>query len=192
MREERSSGGADPGLAEEGLHQARRLRDWWAPFGADVLVTSPMRRAVETARPLAEALGLEPEIVDDIAEYDAHLPTYVPVEELLADPEAFARVAEEWLSPEAESNRQSFRDRVVTAIDDLADRHEGAARIAIVCHGGVINAYLTSVLFLPGTMFFEPFYTAVNRVIRNGSAKQFVSANEIPHLGEPRLPSISI
>lgn len=192
VREERTSGSADPGLSEEGADQARRLADWWAPFGADALVTSPMRRAVETAGPLADRLGLEPEIVDDIAEYDAHLPTYVPVEELLADPESFARVAEEWLSPEAESARQEFRDRVVTAVDAIAERHAGSDRVAIVCHGGVINAYLTSVLFLPGTMFFEPFYTSVNRVIRRGSAKQFVSANEIPHLGAPRLPALSI
>lgn len=151
-----------------------------------------MRRARETAAPLADALGLEPEVVDDIAEYDAHLPTYVPVEELMADREALARIAEEWLSPEAEAERQSFRDRVVTAIDDIVVRHAGADRIAIVCHGGVINAHLTAVLGLPGTLFFEPIYTGVSRVIHNGGHRQFVSANETPHLGAPRRPALSI
>lgn len=192
LREHRSDGAADPGLSEEGLDQARRLADWWAPFGADVLVTSPMRRARETAAPLAEALGLEPEVVDDIAEYDAHLPSYVPVEELMADPEALAIIAEEWLSPEAEATRQTFRGRVVAAIDDISVRHDGADRIAIVCHGGVINAHLTAVLGLPGTMFFEPIYTGVSRIVHNGGHRQFVSANEAPHLGTPRLPAISI
>lgn len=192
VREERSEGGADPGLSEEGIEQARLLADRWAPFGADALVTSPMRRARETAEPLARAWELVPTIVDDVAEFDAHLPTYVPVEELLADPEQLAIVANEWLSPEAEATRQAFRDRVVTAIDGIADANEGADRIVIVCHGGVINAYLSAVLGLPGTLFFEPIYTGVSRVVRKGGHRQFLSANEAPHLGAPRLPALSI
>lgn len=191
-REAVTSGGADPGLAEEGLDQSRRLADWWAPYGADALVTSPMRRARETARPLAAALHLEPSVVDDIAEYDAHLPTYVPVEELMHDREQLARVIEEWVSPEAEAARQTFRDRVVEAIDGIVERHEGAERVAIVCHGGVINAYLSKVLGLPGTLFFEPIYTGVSRIVVKGGHRQFVSANEAPHLGRPRLPALSI
>lgn len=192
VREERSEGGADPGLSDEGWEQSRRLADWWAPFGADALVTSPMRRARETAEPLAETWDLVPTVVDDIAEFDAHLPTYTPLEDLLADPEQLAVIANEWLSPEAEATRQSFRDRVVGAIDGIVDDAEGADRIAIVCHGGVINAYLSTVLGLPGTLFFEPIYTGVSRVIRNGGHRQFLSANEAPHLGAPRLPAMSI
>ena len=191
-REMVSSGGADPGLAEEGLDQARRLTEWWAPFGADALVTSPMRRARETAEPLAEALHLEPTVVDEVAEYDAHLPTYVPVEELMHDREQLDRILKEWMSPEAEAARQTFRDRVVEAIDGVVRRNEGCDRVVIVCHGGVINAYLSKVLGLPGTLFFEPVYTGVSRAIVRGQHRQFLSANEAPHLGRPRLPSLSI
>lgn len=194
-RERREEGSADPGLAPEGLEQAGRLASWWAPFGADLLVTSPMRRARETARPLADALSLEPVVVDDLAEFDAHLPTYIPIEELRDDPEAMRLAIAEWSSPEAEVTRQAFRDRVVAAIDGIATGAEGAAsaeRIAIVCHGGVINAYLTGVLGLPGTLFFEPIYTGVSRVIWRKGHRQFVSANEAPHLGAPRRPALSL
>jgi len=139
--------------------------------------------------------SLEPVVVDDLAEFDAHLPTYIPIEELRDDPEAMRLAIAEWSSPEAEVTRQAFRDRVVAAIDGIATGAEGAAsaeRIAIVCHGGVINAYLTGVLGLPGTLFFEPIYTGVSRVIWRKGHRQFVSANEAPHLGAPRRPALSL
>jgi probable phosphoglycerate mutase len=192
VREVRTEGGADPELTAEGHEQARLLAEHWAPFGADAVISSPMRRARETAAPLATALGVTATIVDDIAEYDAHLPTYTPVEDLMNDPAAWEAVVAEWLSPEAEEARQAFREKVVTAIDGIAAAAEGAERLAIVCHGGVINAYLSKTLHLPGTMFFEPTYTCVNRLMWKDGHRQFVSANEAPHLGAPRRPAVTL
>jgi 2,3-bisphosphoglycerate-dependent phosphoglycerate mutase len=61
--------------------------------------------------------------------------------------------------------------------------------VAIVCHGGVINAYLSDIISLPGTMWFEPAYTSVSRASAGGSHKQLISLNEAPHLPELLLPS---
>ncbi|QXC62080.1 histidine phosphatase family protein [Aquihabitans sp. G128] len=179
---------ADPGLAEEGLEQARQLADWWAPHGADIVYASPMRRAQETALPLAAALGVDITTVPDLKEFDSHLSTYIPIEELRADPVAWQAAVEEWLSPEAEEQRQAFRAGVVAAIDQIATDHPGE-RVAVVCHGGVINAYLSSVISLPGTMFFEPAYTSVSRVISGATHRQLVSLNETPHLGRLVVPA---
>ena len=44
---------ADPGLAELGLEQASRVADALRHDKVDALYTSPSRRAVETAAPLA-------------------------------------------------------------------------------------------------------------------------------------------
>lgn len=181
---------ADPGLAPEGREQADQLAGWWAPFGADHLYVSPMRRAQETAAPLAEALAVPANTVADLREFDAHLPTYIPIEELRADPVAWQEAVDAWMSPEAEATRQSFRADVVAAIDAIAERHAGREdRVAVVCHGGVINAYLSEVISLPGTVFFEPAYTSVSRVIHNGSYRQLVSLNEAPHLGRLVRPA---
>ena len=107
---------------------------------------------------------------------------------LRADEEAWQRLVEEWLSPEAEARRQEFRRDVVASIDALVERHPGE-RVAVVCHGGVINAYLSDVISLPGTMWFEPTYTSVSRTLAGGSHKQIVSVNETPHLPELLLPA---
>lgn len=179
---------ADPALAAEGVEQADRLASWWAPFGADEVYVSPMRRAQETAGPLSAALEVDATTVDPLREFDAHLPTYIPIEELRADPVAWQEAVDAWLSPEAEEQRQDFRRTVVAAIDAIAADHQGE-RVAIVCHGGVINAYLSAVIDLPGTMFFEPAYTSVSRVIQSDGRRQLVSLNETPHLGRLIVPS---
>ncbi|WP_370619023.1 bifunctional RNase H/acid phosphatase [Mumia sp. Pv 4-285] len=53
------AGGSDPGLNDEGRAQAGRAAAYVAVEGADVVVTSPLRRCRETAETIAEALGLE-------------------------------------------------------------------------------------------------------------------------------------
>ena len=51
--------GSDPHLSEQGLAQAARLPDALSRFSITRLVSSPQRRAIQTAGPLADKLGLE-------------------------------------------------------------------------------------------------------------------------------------
>lgn len=190
VRIDRGEGPADPGLSEEGLDQARRLSERWAPYGADHCYVSPMRRARETAEPLAAALSVAPIVVDDLREFDAHLPTYIPIEELRADPAAWAEAVESWTSPEAEATRQEFRRTVVAAIDAIAEAHRGRdPRVAVVCHGGVINAYLAHLLGIHEDMFFLPAHASVTRLRRLGHQRVLESLNDRDHLtsAEPSL-----
>ncbi len=190
VRIDGGDGPADPGLSDEGHDQARRLAEWWAPFGADHCYVSPMRRARETASPVADALSVEPVVIEELREFDAHLPTYIPIEELRADPVAWAEAVESWTSPEAEATRQEFRRTVVAAVDAIADAHTGREqRVAVVCHGGVINAYLSSVIGIDSTMLFEPAYTSVSRVLHHKDRRQLVSLNETGHLGQLVRPA---
>lgn len=184
-------GPADPGLTAEGTEQAESLAGWWSTFGVGGLYVSPMARAQETAGPLARVTGLELTTVGDLREFDAHLDTYIPIEELRADETAWQAAVEAWMSPEAETQRQSFRATVVETIDAIAADNAAATHaVAVVCHGGVINAYLSHVMSLPGTMFFEPAYTSVSRIAHHGTHRQFVSANETPHLGRLVQPAV--
>ena len=77
--------GSDPELAETGWQQARRLPDALARFEVSRLVSSPQRRARQTAAPVADALGLPLEIEDRLAEYDRGMSHYVPLEEVRAE-----------------------------------------------------------------------------------------------------------
>src|SRR5262245_37976304 len=56
--ENRDGTPADPPLSAEGRLQAERLAAWLTDDKIDAVYTSPLRRARETAEPLAGALGL--------------------------------------------------------------------------------------------------------------------------------------
>lgn len=64
---------ADPGdharsLDAAGRLQAEKLRDWLREEKIDRILSSPYPRCLETVQPLAEALGIEIEVVEELAE----------------------------------------------------------------------------------------------------------------------------
>jgi broad specificity phosphatase PhoE len=176
-----ADGPADPPLAAEGRQHAERLARWLqAHGGVDAVWSSPLRRAQETAAPIAAAFGLEVHVDDDLAEYDRNSPHYVPLEELKHDADWLAAVAAEWAALEADP--APFRDRVTAAVDRAIEAHPGQ-RVAVVCHGGVINAYVGGQLGTDRILFFEPRYTSVSRVMASRAGDRSLhSLNEAPHL----------
>jgi len=71
----------------------------------------------------------------------------------------------------------------VPAMDAIIDRFAGA-KVAVVCHGGVINVYLAHVLGIASPLWFHPEYTSVHRVhaARSGGPRSVASLNELAHL----------
>jgi len=56
-------------------------------------------------------------------------------------------------------------------------------RVAIVCHGGVVNAYVSQILGIERPLFFEPYYTSISRVLAARSGERsIVTLNETAHL----------
>ena len=74
--------GSDPDLSDEGIAQAERLPAALSRFPVSRLVSSPQRRAIQTAGPLAAELGLQVEVDERLAEYDRDMSHYVPIEEI--------------------------------------------------------------------------------------------------------------
>ena len=180
-RIENASGAADPGLSAEGAAQAERLAEWLRHEHLDAIWSSSLRRARETAAPLARAIGLEPVIDEDLAEFDRHADSYVPIEELKAegDPRWRELVDGPWA---ADDRGRDFEERLIEAMDRVITAHPGGD-VAVVCHGGVINVYLAHVLGLAEPMFFHPDYTGISRVIASRSGvRSIASINERAHL----------
>ena len=184
-----TDGAADPPLSDAGRAQAQHLADYLAHEELHAIYTSPMRRAIETAVPLVEGRGVEPVIVDEVAEWDRNDTEYVPMEELRAanDPRWQAMLRGEWLAHE--ESPEQFVARVVGALERVIAAHSGQ-RIAVVCHGGVIYGYLGHVLGLPmGQAFFYPNYTSIHRVAAARSGERsIVTINETSHLRRTGLP----
>ena len=64
-----AGGGSDVDLTERGRCQAEALAKWPWSRTPDVVVSSPVRRAIETAAPVAAALGTELIVLDDERAY---------------------------------------------------------------------------------------------------------------------------
>ena len=138
VRRELDSGMADPELSEAGHAQAQHLAEYLSSEKLDAVYASPLRRAHQTAMPLAASQGCEIVLVDEVAEWDRNSNEYVPIEELKAanDPRWQAMLRGEWSVHD--ETPEEFRDRIVDAVEKLVTTH-GGDTIAIVCHGGVIN-----------------------------------------------------
>ena len=177
-------GPADPGLTERGTAEATRLGLWLAGEGIDAIITSPLRRARETAAPLAATLGITPEIDTGVSEYDATSGEYIPIEELraLKDERWQATIEGRW-DDAGGMDPVAFQAAIVPAMDAIIDRFAGA-KVAVVCHGGVINVYLAHVLGIASPLWFHPEYTSVHRVhaARSGGPRSVASLNELAHL----------
>lgn len=87
--------GSDPDLSEEGIEQAKRLPEALARFPITRLVSSPQRRSVQTAQPVADALGLTVEIDERLAEYDRDMERYILIEQIARVPRR-AGAAGQW------------------------------------------------------------------------------------------------
>ena len=182
QRVELVEGPADPELSPEGFVQARRLAAWLASEPLDAVYSSPLRRAVQTAEPLAEVTGHPVQVVDGLAEWDREASSYIPIEELkAADDPVWKSLAAGELH-ELGVDGPSFQGRVVTAVAGIAAAHAGQT-VAVVCHGGVVNAYLANVLGLDRLLFFQPDYTCISRVrVSSTGIRSLRTLNETPHL----------
>ena len=189
IRRQISNGRADPELSDDGHRQAEHLAKYLAGEEIHAIYASPLRRAHQTAEPLAKSLGLEIVTEDGVAEYDRDSNEYVPVEELKAsnDPRWQAMLAGEWDHPDMP--RDVWVQNVVDTIERLVAAHP-SQRIAVVCHGGVLTSYLGRVLGLAeGTNFFYPNYTSIHRVAAARSGERNVlTLNETYHLRGTGLP----
>lgn len=178
LRVERAKGGADPDLDDIGHQQASAMATWMSGEHVDALYVSPMARARQTSAPLEAALGMEATVDPRVKEYDADHSSYIPMEEVKADKEAWRA----WVARQANEARPEFANTVMAGIDDIVAGHRGQ-RVAVVCHGGVINTVASRLTNQGDKMFFAPYYTSINRFMFASSGERtIVSLNDIGHL----------
>jgi broad specificity phosphatase PhoE len=178
----------DPPLSDHGRQQARLLAASLSTIHVDHIFCSPLKRALETAQPIAEMHRLEPEVVADLREVEVFrdLPPDQTAREAVGD-DLLRAVRQRMLTeknwdvyPFSESSHD-FRKRAINAIETAIARNAGE-RIAIVCHGGVINAYMGHIIGSRYDMFFRPAHTAVNVAAAGGDRRVLRSLNDVHHL----------
>lgn len=150
-RQLRFQGHVDAPLNANGLAQAERLAERLADEPVDLVVTSDLLRARQTAEPWVARRGLRP-VVDARWREQAF-----GVLEGLDAPTIRVRHPDLWAAwvrheadqaPPGGESPQAFFDRVWQALRELAQAHAGA-RIAVVTHGGALDMVWRGVHGLP-------------------------------------------
>ncbi len=179
----------DPPLSEQGRQQARLLGAAFSTIRLDAIFASPLQRAAETAREVARHHDLEIEFIPDLREVEVFRdvpPEKTAVEfigkELLKAARERMLTERNWdVYPYSESSFD-FRKRTVNAIEAVIAGNAGE-RIAIVCHGGVINSYAGHIIKTPYDMFFRPAHTAVSVIAAaSGGRRVLRLLNDTHHL----------
>lgn len=165
-REKRTQGcRIDSDLNQTGVQQARNLIPRLLPLNLQIIYSSPLRRAVDTASIVAQALNLPVKIIPGLRE-GCYGDAEGLVEEEIA--EQFPEVFKQWRSadnlmdirfPNGESKRE-MQQRMFSVLEELLD--VPYQNIGLASHGGSIR-YLLMVFssqmhHMPNTALFHIRY----------------------------------
>ena len=178
----RSESSADPDLDELGVEQSCRVPDALARFTVSRVVSSSQQRAIRTAQPLAERLGLEITTDDRLTEYDRDFGGYVPIEAAKTEfRDAYDRIKAGHLPEQVDE--QAFRRRVLDGVDDIVSAAAHSDTVVLFAHGGVVNMLLQDILQTPKVLGFPIDYCSVTRVLFSRSGARSVSSvHETAHV----------
>jgi broad specificity phosphatase PhoE len=147
----------DPPLSEQGRGQARRLAERLKRLRYDAVYSSPLRRALETARAITPDVRVDERLVEVHTELDnGHIEVAEQPAQVLA--------------------------RMKAAVADAVAAHTGG-RVIMVGHGVAILGYICDVLRMEfGTLRLLPYYTSVNVVRVLGDRRMVGSLADVAHL----------
>jgi 2,3-bisphosphoglycerate-dependent phosphoglycerate mutase len=136
---------SDVGLGERGLRQVEAVVPLLAAERPAVVVSSAMRRAQDTARPIAEACGVVLQVEPDLHERRLGPLSLTPT----ANGQVWAETLRRWMGGDkgyASPGAESFLDmqqRLLPTWRRLAEQCAGQTYV-VIAHGGVIKVLLLS------------------------------------------------
>lgn len=178
----------DAPLSALGQRQAQAVGERLAPARIGRVYCSNMRRAHDTAKEIARHHGLTPVVMPDLREID--LWQRAPQDKGLLDIYSREQLAD--IYREVTRTRKhtaypycedvdAFRERVFRAMDCIIDESIGM-RVVVACHGGVINAILSSVLGSVFDHLVSVHHTSIT-VMRAADTRRFLlTINDYSHV----------
>ena len=180
----------DPPLGEVGLGQAARLADRLQLLPRPAAVySSSLARARETARVYADRVSMPVIERDDLCEWFGGEWEAKDFEQIFQEhPEAidlFRNQNSAWHLAPGSERADDFQRRCVDAVEEIISAHSGGD-VVVVAHGGVINAYFSSILGIRDQdMFFLPENTSLNTVVIRGEERLAWFLSDASHLTDP-------
>jgi broad specificity phosphatase PhoE len=172
--------GLDPELTAEGLKMAQAFSDAYRSKPWRAIYSSNLQRAINTARPLCEAVGLEPQARDELNEiaygkWEGQTRETVAREyhddyvSWLADPA--------WHAPTGGELAITIARRGVQMIDEIKQQHE-EGNVLVVSHKATIRIMLCALLGIDVGRFRYRLACPVGSV----SVVEFSGAGPLLHL----------
>jgi 2,3-bisphosphoglycerate-dependent phosphoglycerate mutase len=188
----RIQGQRDIPLNDTGRWQAERLaRALAAHEPIDMVYTSDLLRAWETARAVSESTGA-PMVADEgLRERGFGVfqgKTFAEIEATLPEESLLWRKRDPFWAPEGGESLTAMRRRVVETLHTLASRHTGE-QIVLVAHGGVMDLLYRAAtgqeLQAPRT--WQLGNTAINRLLWTPAGLSLVGWSDTSHLEDGAL-----
>lgn len=184
----RFQGSTDTLLTAHGKHQAKAVGQCLKRYGIDVLYSSPLKRARQTAEAVAKAVGHRPHFDKRVRELGFGAWEGKSPAELLKDKKSgYARWCRgEIVTPQRGEKITAFRKRVGRFMKEITRKHRGQ-KIAVVTHGGPVKMFLFEALKLPTRSLWSfRADTASITVIGIGDHfSQVFCLNDTSHLPHP-------
>jgi broad specificity phosphatase PhoE len=185
----------DPPLTEIGRLQAERLGERMARYGVDAVYASPLQRAFDTGNEIARRLGLQVRVIDDLQEineplrergeaFDENLP--LPPGVTHDDIKRKFEQDPTWDNLPGSENSAHFRQRIVRAIDQIVVECPGK-KVAVACHGGVIQSYVAHVLGLRSDFPIYAFNASITSIRAHKDRRVIWRINDLAHLEGMRM-----
>ncbi|HET6882200.1 MAG TPA: histidine phosphatase family protein [Pirellulales bacterium] len=181
--EGRLQGQSDTQLSPLGLKHAAAIADMLGKLPIDAVYSSPLSRAMETARPLAAVLKLP--IVEDDRLKEINIGIFqgsLAVE--LAD--HFPQEAARWRSqdpdfriPKGES-RRDLMTRAQAAFESI--HASGHRQVAVIAHGGVLAAAFKALIGVPAERNPFMLYNGSISMLEWDGQIKLMTLNQIDHL----------
>jgi broad specificity phosphatase PhoE len=176
---------SDVELSERGRRQAEALATVLATRSPQVLVSSGMRRALQTAAPISRVCGLPIRVEPNLHERRVGALSGLSVHTDGVWPDTLRRwlAGETGYAPEGAESFDAIRERVLPVWGRLTRDHAGLT-LVVVAHGIVCRVLLLSLL--PGWGLADwhrlaPMpNAAVNELVQVDAAWEAVRLNELP------------
>jgi broad specificity phosphatase PhoE len=188
---ERFRGRTDLPLDDTGRGQAQALARRLADFPIAAIYSSPLKRAVETAQPIAQRLGLPVQPLHGLIDINyGDWQGLSHPEVARAYPDLYWR----WLEkphlvkfPKGESLRQ-VRLRGIATVKEVVARHEGQA-VLLVAHQVVNKVLVCAMLGLDNSHFWriQQDTACINIFEHQGGVFSAVLINDTCHLRQTRI-----
>ena len=157
----------DPGLDATGQAQALAVRDWLMALPPQdrptKVVSSPLRRCQETARPTAKALGVAVEVDPRVGE----IPTPAALAPEERGPWLRTSFAGGWADIDGDLDYDGWRREIAASL-------VARGNTAVFSHFVATNAVVSQLLDDPRVVVFRPDHTSVTVLESDGSALSLV------------------